>query len=327
MNNLKKFQDFRSEISIIELAISNGYKLSKSDGLKWPVLKDEVSGDKIIIVNPRSSSNQGYFNPNDSKDKGTLINFVKNRLGSIFPYESGKSEMSNINTVLYNYQNLDIPEKNTYRSNIKELVEKHSTKEFKLPEGITELKNPGYLYFRGLQSQTLNSNAFKGKIFNVRIGEYDNIGFPYYDAEGGIVGYEIRNKQYKHMVEGSKRSFCVWHSNIPDTLDRIVLTESPIDALSYHQLKGEKNTLYVAFSGAVGDDQIATVKAIIKRANLSPDFQFISAVDNDNAGRGYTEKFKKAFAEKITVDTPSLKDFNEVLKKSQPNITNKVKRS
>ena len=322
MNNLKTFRDFRSEISIIELAISNGYKLSKSDGLKWPVLKDEVSGDKIIIVNPRSSSNQGYFNPNDSKDKGTLINFVKNRLGSIFPYESSKSEMNNINTVLYNYQNLGIPEKNTYRSNIKELVEKHSTKEFKLPEGITELKNPGYLYFRGLQSKTLNSAAFKDKIFNVRIGEYDNIGFPYYDAEGRTVGFEIRNKQFKHVIEGSDRSVGIWHSNIPKILESVILTESPIDALSYHQLKGKENSLYVSFGGSVTIGQLETVKGIIRVSNASSELRIISATDNDEMGKIYTRKFKEAFSQNIIEDYPRLNDYNEDLKKNQ---TRKIK--
>ena len=320
MNNLKTFQDFRSEISIIELALSAGYKLRKKDGLKWPVLKDEISGEKIIIVNPRSSSNQGYFNPNDSKDKGTLINFVKNRLGSIFPYECSKSEVSNINAVLYNYQHLDIPEKCSYKSNFEKLIENHSSKEFTLPEGVTELKNPEYLYSRGLELETLNNTAFKGKIFNVRIDGYNNIGFPYYDANDKIEGYEIRNKQYKHMVEGSKRSSCVWHSNTPEILDFVVLTESPIDSLSYHQLKGKKNTLFVAFAGAVSDEQIITLKAIIKRANKGPDFNFISAVDNDEAGKRYTEKFKIAFFENLIVDTPFSKDFNEDLKRSQTKI-------
>ena len=80
MNQLKSFQDFRNEISIIELAVSVGYKIRKKEGIKWPVLKDEISGDKIIIVNPQSTANQGYFNPHDAKDKGTLINFVKNRI-------------------------------------------------------------------------------------------------------------------------------------------------------------------------------------------------------------------------------------------------------
>ena len=122
------------------------------------------------------------------------------------------------------------------------------------------------------------------------------------------------------MVEGSKRSSSVWHSNIPDLLDFVLLTESPIDALSYHQLRGKKNTLYVAFAGAVGDNQIATLKAINKKANTNSDFKFISAVDNDKAGRRYTEKFQNAFPQNLIIDTPFAKDFNEDLKRSQGKI-------
>ena len=128
MNQLKSFQDFRNEISIIELALSVGYKIRKKDGLKWPVLKDDISGDKIIIVNPKSTSNQGYFNPQDTKDKGTLINFIKNRLGSIFPYLNGKSEAGNINAVLYNYQNLPLPEKNLFKTDVNKLVKEYAEK-------------------------------------------------------------------------------------------------------------------------------------------------------------------------------------------------------
>ncbi|HUZ59456.1 MAG TPA: toprim domain-containing protein [Hanamia sp.] len=317
MNQLKSFQDFRNEISIIELALSVGYKIRKRDGIKWPVLKDEISGDKIIIVNPQSTSNQGYFNPQDTKDKGTLINFVKNRLGSVFPYLNGKSEAGNINAVLYNYQSLPLPEKNLFKKEVNNLVQEYSEKEFCLPDGLSELKDPTYLYYRGIQSQTINKSLFNGKIFNAKRNGFNNIGFPYYNASGDTVGFEIRNKQFKHVIEGTDRSVCIWHSNLPSTLENIILTESPIDALSYHQLKGKNNSLYVSFGGAVGDDQITTLKAIIKKANIIPEFKFISAVDNDDAGRKYTEKFKVFFEERLIVEVPLLKDFNEDLKKSQ----------
>ena len=138
MNQLKSFRDFRNEISIIELAVSVGYKIRKKEGIKWPVLKDEISGDKIIIVNPQSTANQGYFNPHDAKDKGTLINFVKNRIGSIFPFHNDKSEVGNINAVLYNYQRLPLPEKNLFKADVNNLERDYSEKEFHLPEGRQE---------------------------------------------------------------------------------------------------------------------------------------------------------------------------------------------
>lgn len=317
MNLLKSFQDFRNEISIIELALSVGYKIRKKDGLKWPVLKDEISGDKIIIVNPQSTSNQGYFNPHDNNDKGTLINFIKNRLGSIFPHQNGKTEAANINAVLYKYQNLSMPEKNLLKADIKNLVQQYSLKEFLIPDGLSELKDSSYLHYRGIQSQTINDALFKEKIFNVKVSDYNNIGFPYYNANGDIVGFEIRNKQFKHVIEGSDRSVGIWHSNIPETLEAAVLTESPIDALSYHQIKGKKNSLYISFGGTVTSGQLETVKSIIIEANASLELKIISAVDNDEMGRTYTQKFKEAFFQNIVEDYPGLKDYNEDLKKNQ----------
>ena len=288
MNQLKSFQDFRNEISIIELALSIGYKIRKSDGIKWPVLKDEVSGDKIIIVNPQSASNQGYFNPQDTKDKGTLIHFVKNRIGSLFPYHNGKSEAGNINAVLYNYLSLPVPEKDLFKTDVNNLVKEYSEKEFCLPQGLSELKDPTYLYYRGIQSQTINNSLFKGKIFNVKLNGYDNIGFPYYNSFGDTVGFELRNKQFKHVIEGTDRSVGIWHSNLPQTLEYVILTESPIDSLSYHQLKGKENSLYVSFGGSVTFGQLETVKTIIEGANVIPELKIISAVDNDEMGRVYT---------------------------------------
>ena len=319
MNPLKSFQDFRNEISIIEIALSVGYKIRKKDGVKWPVLKDEISGDKIIIINPQSTSNQGYFNPHDDNDKGTLINFIKNRLGSIFPYQNGKTEAGNINAILYKYQNLSMPEKDLLKADIKNLVQQYSPKEFLLPDELSELKDACYLHHRGIQSQTINSASFKGKVFNVKLNGYNNIGFPYYNALGETVGFELRNKQFKHVIEGTDRSVGIWHSNIPKILEAVILTESPIDALSYYQLKGKENSLYISFGGAVTTGQLETVKGIITEANARPELKIISAVDNDEMGEIYTEKFKEVFSKNIIEDLPTLNDYNEDLKKSQLN--------
>jgi hypothetical protein len=268
-------------------------------------------------VNPQSTANQGYFNPHDAKDKGTLINFVKNRIGSIFPFHNDKSEVGNINAVLYNYQKLPLPEKNLFKADVNNLERDYSEKEFHLPEGLSELKNMFYLNYRGIQSHTINDPLFKEKIFNVKVSDYNNIGFPYFNASGEIVGFEIRNKQFKHVVEGSDRSIGIWHSNIPNTLEAAILTESPIDALSYHQIKGKKNSWYVSFGGSVTVGQVETVKIIIAQSKATPELKVISAVDNDEMGKIYTQKFKEHFAENIVEDYPRLNDYNEDLKKGQ----------
>jgi hypothetical protein len=317
MKTLKTFQDFRNEISIIELALSVGYRIRKKEGIKWPVLKDDVTGDKIIIVNAGSKSNQGYFNPHNGHDKGTLINFVRNRIGSLFPYQSGMSEVRIINAVLYNYQHLPIPEKNMLQSRSRDVVEAYKLKEFHFPGGLTELRDPGYLYFRGIKSEIIGSGLFEGKIFNVKGNDFNNLGFPYYNESGKIIGFELRNRDFKNVVEGSDRSVGIWHSNIPVPVKNVVLTESPIDALSYHQLKGKENSLYISFGGSVAAGQLETCKRIIAKADPDPDLKIFSAVDNDAMGKLYTKKFKDAFPWKVVEDYPRLKDYNEDLIKGQ----------
>src|ERR1019366_7823104 len=176
MNKLKTFQDFRNEISIIELALSVGYRIRKKDGIKWPVLKDDVSGDKIIIVN----------------------------------------------AVLYNYQHLPLPEKAILQSRSKDVEEAYKLKEFHFPGGLTELSDPGYLYFRGIKSEIIGSGLFEGKIFNVKGNDFNNLGFPYHNADGKIIGFELRNRDFKSVVEGSDRSVGIWHSNIPVPVKNVV---------------------------------------------------------------------------------------------------------
>ena len=317
MSKLKTFQDFRNEISIIELALSVGYRIRKKEGIKWPVLKDDVTGDKIIIVNAGSISNQGYFNPHNGHDKGTLINFVRNRIGSVFPYQSGMSEVRIINAVLYNYQHLPIPEKKMLQSRSRDVVEAYEMKEFRFPKGLTEFGYPAYLLSRGIKPEIIESALFQGCIFNIIRKDFNNLGFPYYNESGKIIGFELRNSDFKNMVEGSDRSVGVWHSNIPRRVHSVILTESPIDALSYHQLKGKENSLYISFGGSVAAGQLETSKRIITRVNPGPDLKIFSAVDNDKMGRLYTKKFKDSFPWNVIEDYPRLKDYNEDLIKSQ----------
>lgn len=323
MSTLKTFSEFRSTISIIEIATANGYTIDKSSGLKWPVLENEVLGDKIIIVNAKNPANQGYWNAHNDKDRGTLINFVENRLGSLFPHNSLKSDISNVNAILYSFLNLPPPERKGLRRFAKKISNNKVTSFFKLPEGLRPLDNPEYLLQRGISKNTLA--AFQAVIKNVKSGptnSFDNIAFPYFDKVGNIVGFEVRNKRFKKMEPGSNRSIAVWHSKVPTNhLEKVILTESPIDALSYFQLKGKEypvqNTLYVAFGGSVAKGQLDTVQAIVSgNSKKKNDIVFVSAVDNDKQGRAYTERFKNVF-DRIIEDYPIKKDHNEDLMASQ----------
>ena len=96
------YDELRSRISILDFAQAHGYSVTRKKGLRWPVM-EHGSGDKIIIINPRDSQNQGYFNPNQDGDKGTLIQFVTNRLGGVFQQDQSQSTVWNVNQVVHQW--------------------------------------------------------------------------------------------------------------------------------------------------------------------------------------------------------------------------------
>jgi hypothetical protein len=297
----------------MELALANGYNCNRSKGMKWPVLESN-SGDKIIIVNHNSSANQGYFNPNDDRDKGTLINFVGNRLGDIFPKDLSLSREQNINRVLHQWLNLPFRErlastKILGSSRHGEVVEE-SIFSYTL---LKPLKDMEYLKSRGIQEETVKSTLFAGKILQCQIGHFSNIAFPYQEKVGGnYVGAEVRNHQFKRHLRGSLRSSSVWVSNVPPQVKRLIICESAIDCLSYFQLKGVMEDIYISFGGSITQGQMLCIRNIITQLPFDPNFQIITAVDNDEKGETYSGKLINTFPT-ATRDIPIRKDFNEHL--------------
>ena len=315
MMRQKTFAQYRSEISIMDMALSNGYTLQKNEGLKWPVLKNISTGDKIIIVNAKSVSNQGYFNADKTKlsDRGTLIRFIQNRLGTLFPFEPLHSVGKNIQLVLSGFQNLPVRQ----RFNLSELTD---TKKLVLPELIEATKFP-YLEARGIAAETYNKPCFAGKIFEATVKGHRNICFPYCSTNEAIIACEIRNNGIKFFLAGSDRSNSLWHSSVHDAINTIVLTESPIDALSYDMLKGKENVMYAAFGGSVSIHQTAVLRHIIQ--SKIPDAPtVVCAFDNDVSGIHYTHLIKDAFSEyPVKEDFPQSKDYNDDLKNDLNNKT------
>jgi hypothetical protein len=311
------FSELRSKISIIELAIANGYVLNRSKGMKWPVLESN-SGDKIIIVNPSSSSNQGYFNPNDDQDKGTLINFVGNRLGDIFPQDHSLSREQNINRVLHQWLNLPFRER-LASTKIMSLSRHGEVVEESIffPAVLKPLKDMNYLKSRGIAESTLKSATFHGKILQCRIGNFCNIAFPYQETiDGKFVGAEVRNHQFKRHLRGSLRTSSVWVSNIPAQVKRLIICESAIDCLSYFQIKGEIEDVYISIGGSITNGQLQSICKMVEQLPKDSTFRVKIAVDYDKMGKEYAKKILDAIPNAI-VDYPNGKDYNEELKNGQ----------
>lgn len=160
---------------------------------------------------------------------------------------------------------------------------------------LDPLTNTDYLMEkRGLTVDTIGHRAFIGKIFNKtfvskKTGEtVINTVFPM-ESEQGITAILLKNASPTGLVNGhtwGERLESIWVSNLPKGHQprEMLICESPIDALSYHQLHPPKepfDRVYVATGGQPSSLQPLTVQRLIDR--VRPE-QVILGHDNDNSG-------------------------------------------
>lgn len=313
--NTLDFAELRKRISIIEIAEQYGYTLAPKEGVRVPIYK-HPTGDKIGILNPTQTGSQGYFRlETATTDKGTLYNFVDSRVSmGIIPNPLYGADALNknkvINAVLHNYLNMPITQRNKAQENLRYLQskEQHSISDFS--KYIAPLSSTIFLSSRAIEKNIYTDKLFKDRIYSANTDmlyndkiissntDMHNVCFPIWDASGKMVGMEQRNRNFKNFLPGSAKAIGVWHSNIPETLiAKVVVCETPLDCLAYHQLKGVDNTLYFAFGGSICATQVETINKILqanKNKVQQVGFTFALAADNDVHGTSYDLEFIKA---------------------------------
>jgi hypothetical protein len=168
-----------------------------------------------------------------------------------------------------------------------------------------------YLNSRGITAETISDPRFKGMI---RIDNRGNTVFPHYDKKG-LSGYEIKNKHFTGFSKGGTKS--VWPSRIRSSDLRLVITESAIDALSYHQLKGDKHTRYMSVGGQITKQQESVLTMAINK--MAQGSHIVAAFDNDMAGNEFAKGLKQTnLGADIRREVPDYgKDWNDQLKRLQ----------
>ena len=197
----------------------------------------------------------------------------------------------------------------------KQKVKKKSTQDILLLERdricAKPVRTTAYLELnRQISNKTLMNDLFRDKIFK---DKYNNVCFPHYNKLG-FSGFEKKNKRFNGFSEGGKRG--LWFSNKPQECNKIIICESAIDALSYYELKKEKNAQYISIGGQLSYEQLDLIKVVLEK---NKDKEIILAVDNDKQGEKYIEKIKEVAKEvkhdNVIVDIPeNKKDWNDELK-------------
>ena len=285
--NLDLIRQYKSDINIASYLASLGYEADRAHySRNWPVMINETTNHRVIIGKSKSDGSFIYYNPEDDKDKGSIIDFMAKHQGyNLSERDDWKRLHQTLGELVGNagYTQNDHIRPRTIQSHTRESA---VAQYFKLDP----LTQTDFLeHDRKLTLQTIFSPEFERKIFNKDYVDKTfetagkNTTFPV-ENENGITGVINRNTTWNQM-QGSKDN-SIWVSNILPGVQvkQLFITEAPIDAMSYHQLHPPKQAgemLYVATAGNLSAGQPATIQYLIERTKPE---QLLLGNDNDYPG-------------------------------------------
>lgn len=304
---------FKCEISISDFAMAEyGYEIDKRKSSKNSlVLK---SGGDEIIVTRGDDGHDIYFSRGDERDCGSIIDFVKNRVGdnndklvrvrqALRPWAPGAKAPS--------------PKRPAAAPARPVAVSKDMAKVLAQAARLEPYQGSYLADKRGLDVDII-------KAFDVREDSHGNACFVHRNRDG-VTGWEKRNAEFKGFADGGERGLYLAKPDA-DPVSRIVVTEAAIDALSHAQLRYQPGTLYVSTGGSnLSPAQDELVRSLLVK---HPAAQLVLAMDNDAFNKaGQAVAFEQRAGEKmarhvaelapagmpIVRDTPEEKDWNQDL--------------
>lgn len=258
----KTFLDYINEINLVEFLGTYGF-IKKDNSWKDCTVMQNEHGE-ILLVRQNNLNNQYYFtNPNDYLDKGNVISFICKR-----HVLNPKYDFVQINQILEGYRGSVIAPVFAPK--------KKQDPEFVFNESdLLPYTDKGYLLHRGISLETLESDFFKGTIFNYVSPDpdkkkYVNTAFPLYDEHAKIVGCELKNYGFGGNVEGSKKSEGIWTSNAFMGANAYI-SESAIDLLSYQQLNNQvsEKRFFMSGGGSISHKQVERLDQELHRLDIN----------------------------------------------------------
>jgi len=295
---MQELNNFKTNINLADFSTSFGYCLETEKSSKnAPVMRAD-NGEKIVIGRDKADNHYIYFNPNDDRDNGTIIDFIKNRTGESLGYIRRRCRAW-----------LRSP---GVRPNISVIV---STKDAtKIANKWHRLENDEHIFsdFDGIKPKYIEELLSKNHTKMVKGELYFMLS-----DQNGICGFEKRTRKgEKFIEEGSTKGLFI-NGNSIDKADRIIIFESPMDMLAYKQLgMSQKNDFRVCTMGSIGETAKSSLKVIFERNQTA---KVLYAVDNDRPGKELAEKIyalDTAQGRKSCYERPpeEVKDWKELLK-------------
>ena len=296
---------FKRDIHLVAFAAQRyGYVRDRRESSRACHVLRHLGSDDKIVVRQDKDGHWTYFSVRDSGDNGTILDFVKAR---------GTRSLTEARHELRRYLGLPQPEIDRPSAPPQAGADVRSAAE--AFARAFRADNSHYLNERGIRIETLADTRFAD---TWRIGPRQNVLFAHRDEQGVVTGFEIKNRGFTGFATGGRKT--AWLSVARPDDRALVITESAIDALSYHQLHPERaaQTRYLSTAGAPSRSQLELLDRLFSR--LPDKAAVVAAVDSDRAGetlaqglQGLTHRHSQLSFER---DAPrGANDWNEVLQR------------
>ncbi len=296
-NRADELEIFKSKISLTEYAEACGYTLDRKASSKQSHVM-RAGDDKIVIARGKDGHDV-YFNVRDERDSGSIIDFVQRRQNL---------NLGQVRKELRPWAGLKGPrvESVKRRKPEQERIERPQPIERDRAEFIAsfhrlEAYDGDYLHdVRKLKHDTIEAFAPV-----IRQDARGNVAFIHRNEAGEVAGWELKNRGFTGYSAGGSKALAM-HMPEGDQVQRVVVVESMIDAMSYYQQYGEAGDLYVSLSGSVSDAQRQQLQALTAKAPA-----VVMATDNDKQGHEYAAMVQQ-WRPDATRETPAHgKDWND----------------
>ncbi len=311
MKRNEELDQFKTQINLVDYAQNNGYQLdTKKSSTNCIVLKDN-QGDKILIGLNKTDNHYFYYSLTNETDKGSIIDFVQKRknpnLGEV--RKELRPWTNNSHSTNYKVKS-KVNNKVVNKSEIKLTpIDPNKYQIIAQFEQFKTINNHSYLNQRGINQNTINNPRFRETIYQ---DKRNNVIFPH-SAREGICGYSIRNQNFKGFSTGGTKG--LWISKSQQNDRKLVICESPLDCLSYHQLFPDDHTRYFSTSGTLSEKQKDLLRTAFEKIHQKGG-SIIIATDKDVGGEEISQDLTKIAPKtaQISRHVPKYqKDWNEVL--------------
>lgn len=298
-----ELERFKRDIDLTAFAASKGYRIDQRESsASSRVLRHDGTGDKLI-VGKAADGHWQYFSVRDRDDNGTIVDFLQRR---------ERKSLGEIRRELRQWTNTPQPDAPTASRPVQPVIRDRTAVAVELNRS-TFLESHPYLESRGLVRATLASSRFRGT-WRMDAGHYGNVIFPHYD-ERGLSGFEVKNHGFTGFAKGGDKG--IWSSKVSPGDQRLVIAESAIDALSYHQVNPHPKARYVSFAGALNAHQPGLLDSAISW--MPAGSTIVAATDKDPDGEAFAKSIAEICAKHphVTYDrhAPRLgKDWNDHLR-------------